>query len=97
MRRCVGRRTRPTSSRYFGTERLSIGFSPKGIARQVPIGMSATGGQQAQALAGWGGFGCSAGGYSVQLSASEHAHAKELIPMLLEQIGTNERFKDEFR
>jgi hypothetical protein len=33
----------------------------------------------------------------VQFSASENAHAKELIPVLLEQIGTNERFKDEFR
>ncbi len=33
----------------------------------------------------------------MQLCASENAHAKELIPVLLEQIGTNERFKDEFR
>ena len=37
------------------------------------------------------------GGFSVQLSASEDAHAKELIPVLLEQVGTNERVKDEFR
>jgi len=67
----------------------------EGSARQVSIGMSATGRQQARALDG--GRRCPAGGFSVELSASENAHAKELIPVLLEQIGTNERFKDEFR
>ena len=34
---------------------------------------------------------------SIQLSASENVQANELIPVLLEQIGTDKRIKDEFR
>ncbi len=96
MRRRVARRTRPTSTKIFrdGTivyRVLAEGYCEAGAYWSV----SHTGGQQAPTLDG----GCrrSAGAFSVQFSASENAHAKELIPVLLEQIGTNERFKDQFR
>ena len=96
MRRRVARRTRPASTKIFrdGTidyRVLAEGYCEAGAYWSVSRNRRATG----PTLDG----GCrrSAGAFSVQFSASENAHAKELIPVLLEQIGTNERFKDEFR
>lgn len=93
MRRRVARRTRPTLTKIFrdGTivyRVLAEGYCEAAAYWSVSNNRRATG----PTLDG----GCRRS-FSVQLSASENAHAKELIPVLLEQIGTNERFKDEFR